>query len=90
MASKNYTRKVMSRNTFVAEDDIREILEVHEPSEEAKAYLVIAGPKGGSFKMFLPDWYWDQFGASIEAGDGIDNGGWIDGRFVMPTFWTAE
>lgn len=88
--AKKYTKKTLSRNTFIAEGDIREVLAVMPPSENGKAHLVVAGPKGGSFKLYLPDWYFDQFGEAINPGDGIDNGGWLDGKFVMPSFWEAE
>lgn len=93
------TRKFIGRNTFVPEGDIREILDIVGPEEVAnpntgelnkKAFLVVAGPKGGSFRMYLPDWFYNQAGEDICVGDGLSNGGWVDGRFIVPEFYEAD
>lgn len=84
-----YTRKFLARDTFIPEGDIREILDIVIP-DEGKMYLVVAGPKGGSFRLYLPDWFAGQYGAEIAVGDGISNGGWTGGRFIVPEFYEAD
>lgn len=86
---QNATRKFIGRDTFIPEGDIREVLDVVIP-DEGKMYLVIAGPKGGSFRLYLPDWFAGQSGADICVGDGIANGGWVGGRFITPEFYEAD
>lgn len=83
------TRKYMSRDTYIPEGDIREILDI-TTTDNGKMALVIAGPKGGQFRLVLPDWFAGQYGADIVVGDGISNGGWVSGKFVMPEFYEAD
>ena len=86
---QNATRKFVGRDTFIPENDIREILDIVIP-DEGKMYLVVAGPKGGSFRLYLPDWFAGQSGADICIGDGVANGGWIGGKFIVPEFYEAD
>lgn len=86
---QNATRKFISRDMFIPENDIREILDIVIP-DEGKMYLVVAGPKGGSFRLYLPDWFAGQSGADICVGDGVANGGWVNGKFVVPEFYEAD
>lgn len=85
----NKSRKFVGRDTFIPEGDIREILDIVIP-DEGKMYLVVAGPKGGSFRLYLPDWFAGQSGADICVGDGVANGGWVGGRFIVPEFYEAD
>lgn len=85
----NATRKYIARDTFIPEGDIREILDIVQTPNDHMA-LVVAGPKGGSFRLTLPDWFSAQYGQDICVGDGIANGGWVDGKFVMPEFYEAD
>lgn len=96
---KKATRKFVGRDNWIPEGDIREILAIVGPGEmphpetgepNAKAFLVIAGPKGGSFKLFLPEWFYNQSGNDIIVGDGISNGGWRNGQFIVPEFYEAD
>lgn len=88
-ATRTYTRKHLQRDTFIPEGDIREILDIVQTSNNHTA-LVIAGPKGGSFRLVLPDWFSDQYGADIVVGDYVANGGWMAGKFIMPEFYEAD
>lgn len=90
MASfNNGTRKYIARDTFIPEGDIREILDIVQ-TDNGHMALVIAGPKGGQFRLVLPDWFAGQYGQDIAIGDGIANGGWAGGKFVMPEFYSAD
>ena len=94
-----WNRKNLSRDVFLGENDIRKILAITAPGEclmneetgelNNSAFLTIAGPKGGSFRMFLPEWFWNQYAANIAVGDGIANGGWVAGKFIIPDFYEA-
>ena len=88
--AKTFTTKV--QNIFVPEP--REVLEVLKPgayerkdgTKSACAALALAGPKGGQFHLFMPDWYYHQEGQYIKPGQGF-SGGWRDGQFVEPQVW---
>lgn len=86
----NKSRKFVGRDTYIPEGDIREVLDIVIPDDGGKMYLVIAGPKGGSFRLYLPDWFAGESGADICIGDGICNGGWVNGKFVVPEFYEAD
>lgn len=86
---KNSTRKYIQMNTFIPEGDIREILDI-VTTDNGKMALIVAGPKGGQFRLVLPDWFAGQYGQDICVGDGIANGGWVGGKFVMPEFYEAD
>ena len=85
----NASRKYIQRDTFIPEGDIREILDIVK-TDAGKMALVIAGPKGGQFRLVLPDWFAGQYGAEISIGDGIANGGWASGKLIMPEFYEAD
>lgn len=83
-------RKYIGRDTFIEGEEPREILDIVEPTGNSKAYFVIAGPKGGSFRLYLPDHFWNTIGDDIVVGDGINNGGWRKGTFIVPEFYEAD
>jgi hypothetical protein len=85
----NASRKFISWDTYIPENDIREILGIIQ-TDNGHMALVVAGPKGGWFNLVLPDWFAAQSGADIEIGDGVCNGGWVGGKFVVPEFYTAD
>jgi hypothetical protein len=87
---KKARRKYINRDTYIECEDPREILGIVEPTKDNKAYLVIAGPKGGSFRLYLPDHFWQAIKRDIIVGDGINNGGWKDGNFIEPEFYEAD
>lgn len=86
----NAKRKYIGRDTYIEGDEPREILDIVPPTEDNKAYLVIKGPKGGSFRLYLPEHFWIDAGDDIIPGDGINNGGWRKGTFIIPEFYEAD
>lgn len=93
-ATKTWERKALNQEVYIESDDVREIIDILEPTVDSegnpvKAKLVVLGPKGGSLRISLPDWFWERNSSDIEVGNGF-TGGWRDGKFVDPAIYIAK
>ena len=97
-----WVQKNIGGNLFIEAGDIRKILEIVPPVDSVDsetgevvhhcASFKLEGPKGGSFSLRLPDYYWEDIVADVESGnlvpgDGLDAGGWINRMFTRPRYY---
>ena len=95
-----FKTKVSTKNIhYVEASDPRQIIEIvdgcttlDEDTGELvyqAPHLILAGPKGGQFKMNFPEFVWEKVVDDVVVGDYF-SGGWVNGKMVDVEIWELD